>query len=241
MALQTKLASLEGVPEVLAAEYKKAEDGNFYLQINDIEDHVAIGALRRAKEHEKTARLKAEDAERVARARLEELSTEMEGRLKGVIPKADADRLEQSYKEKMAAMGLEKDTQIKTLNDGLHGVLVDNVAQKLAALLAKDPQSIPLLLPHISPRLAVEMVDGRPITRVLDKGGKPSAASLDDLQKEILATPMFAPVLSGGKASGGGAEGAGSGSGAPKRNDKVNLATLSPKQLAAEMAARAGE
>jgi hypothetical protein len=241
MAVKAMLASLEGVPEALAAEYKKGDDGKFYLEIDGIEEHAALGALKRAKEHEKTARQEAETIARDARAKLETLTTEMEGRLKGVIPKADADRLELSYKEKMAARETELAGQIKTLSGSLHSVLVDNVAQVLASNLAKDALSIPLLLPHIAPRLAVEMVEGRAITRVLDREGKPSASSLDDLQKEILATPMFAPVLSGGKASGGGAEGAGSGSGAPKRNDKVNLATLKPAALAAEMAARAGE
>ena len=51
------------------------------------------------------------------------------------------------------------------------------------------------------------MQDGTPIVRVLDANGKPSAMSIEDLEKEISANKAFAPLLVGSNASGAGSIG----------------------------------
>jgi hypothetical protein len=113
------------------------------------------------------------------------------------------------------------------------------VAQSLASELAVSG-SAPLLLPHIARRLKVEIVDGTPITRVLDASGKPSAASVDELKKEFIDNKAFAPVIVGSRASGGGAAGAGGGGGAGTKRfkdlteaERVALYRESPEKYAA--------
>jgi len=79
-------------------------------------------------------------------------------------------------------------------------------ARKLAADLAL-PGHADLLLPHIKGRLKTEVRDGKPVVKVLDAEGNPSAMSIDDLRKEIKANDLFAPILSGSKANGAGGAG----------------------------------
>lgn len=46
MALKAVLASLDGLSEALQGEYKKGEDGKYYLDVTDIEDAPAVAGLR---------------------------------------------------------------------------------------------------------------------------------------------------------------------------------------------------
>jgi hypothetical protein len=46
---------------------------------------------------------------------------------------------------------------------------------------------------HYKNRLKADFSDGKAVTRVLDKDGNVSAASLEDLEKEILANPEYKP------------------------------------------------
>jgi len=238
MAVKAVLASLEGVAETLAPEYKKGEDGKFYLDVDGIDDHVAVGALKRAKEHEKTARLKAEDQARAAVEANVKLEAEIEERLRGVMPKDNVERLEKSWHDKLTRRETELTTKIAELDGGLKGVLIDKEAARIAGEIAKDAISIPLFLPHIIPRLTVETVDGKPRTRVLDLEGKPSALTLDDLKKEISAAPMFASLILGSKATGGGAEGGHAGGGAPAK--KIDLTKATPAEKVAHYKAKQG-
>ena len=156
------------------------------------------------KEAEDAARKAAEDAARKA---------------------GDVGALEKSWTDKYAAIQAEKDAEIQRLNGSLTGVLVDSVASRLAADLAVQG-SANVLLPHIRGRLAVDYVDGSPVTRVLDASGKPSAATVDELKAEFAANPAFAPIVAGTKASGGGASGAGRGGAASKTMKRAEFDAL---------------
>ena len=110
-------------------------------------------------------------------------------------------------------------------------MLVDNVAQSMASKISKAPE---LILPHIKARLKAEFNEGKAVTRVLDKDGNPSAFGIEDLQKEMVANPAFAPIIIGSKASNSGAENSHGGSGAP---GKLDYAKASPKEIAAHIKA----
>lgn len=156
------------------------------------------------KEAEEAARKAAEDAARKA---------------------GDVGSLEKSWSDKYNAIQAEKDAEIQRLNGSLTGVLVDSVASRLASDLAIQG-SANVLLPHIRNRLAVDYVDGAPVTRVLDAAGKPSAATIDELKAEFAANPAFAPIVAGTKASGGGASGAGRGGAASKTMKRAEFDAL---------------
>jgi len=87
-----------------------------------------------------------------------------------------------------------------------------------------------VLLPHIRSRLAVDYVDGNPITRVLGPDGKPSAATLDELKAEFVANEAFAPIIAGSKASGGGAGGSNSGRAASKGLKRSEMTSVQKRE-----------
>lgn len=228
MALKQILESLDGLHDTIKSEYKKGEDGKFHLDVEGGED---TGALKRAKDHEKSARQKAEQLLQEAQDKLVELSDERDGLLRGAIPKGDVEKLEASWKSKLTTREKELGDQIGGLTSHLNTMLVDNVAQGMAGKISKVPE---LMLPHIRGRLKAEYVDGRPTTRVLDKDGNPSALTVADLEKELFTNPTFAPIIIGSKASGSGAEGGHGGGGAPS---KVDFSKASPKEIAAHLKA----
>lgn len=239
MALKAVVQKLEDVEESDRKHYRPLDAGGFYADVDglDTDAHPAVGALVRAKKREAESRASAEASAKEARAALEAKTTEIEGMLKGVMPKENVERLEKSWNEKLTKAVTEKDTQIAALNGSLNRVLVRSVAESIAMKVAKSPTEVPLFIPHILPRLAVEITDGEARTRVLDADGKPSAASLEDLQKEILANKMFAAVLMGSQATGGGA---GGGSGSNGSAGKIDLTKATPEQKAAYYKARQG-
>lgn len=203
------------LPDSLKTEYKADDTGeNFVLEIDGYEDPAE---LKRAKDHEKTARKGLEKQVKDLQDNLTALTEERDGLLRGAIPKADVEKLEGSYKTKIANREKELSTQIEALTISLNTTLVDNVALGLASKLSTSPT---LLLPHIKSRLKAELKDGKAETRVLDAEGNISALTIEDFEKEILANKQFAPILTGSKGSGGGSHGSGSGGGAP-RNAKT--------------------
>lgn len=229
MALKAIIESLDGLSDNIKSEYKQGEDGKYYLDVDGIDSHPDIGALKRAKDHEKSARQKADKALQDIQDQITALTEERDGLLKGAIPKGDVDRLESSWKQKLATREKELNDQINSMSTHLNTMLVDNVAQTMASKISKSPE---LILPHIKSRLAAEFVDGKPTTRVLDGEGKPSAMSVADLEKEMFTNPTFAPIIIGSKASGSGASGGSGGSGAP---GKLDYSKATPKEIAAHI------
>lgn len=210
MALKAILESLDGLPDAVKPEYKKGDDGKFHLDVEGIDDHPGVGALKRAKDYEKSERQKAAKQLSDLQTQLDALTEERDGILKGAIPKVDVEKLENSYKEKLNKREKELSDQIGALTGNLQTMLVDNVAQSIAIKISRAPD---LMLPHIKARLKAEFNEGKAVTRVLDEDGNPSASSIEDLQKELFTNPIFAPIIIGSKASGSGADGGHGGQG----------------------------
>jgi hypothetical protein len=236
MALKTTLDTIEGLPEPIAKEYKLIEvDGKKTYQL-DVEGMEDTGALKRAKDHEKNARQTAEKVAKELAAKQEELQEELDQMRRGAIPKGDVEKLEGSWKEKLA----KKETELTSERDAALGtlrtLLVDNIAQSIATKISNSPD---LMLPHIKARLTTEKTSDGYVTRVLDNTGKPSALSIEELQKELTTDKRFSAIIIGSKASGGGAAGgSGAGSGAPVVDPKFNWAKATPQQIAAQIKAK---
>lgn len=117
----------------------------------------------------------------------------------------DYEGLEADYNRKLEAKKTEFDNQQNKLKATIQKMLVDNKALELANELGGENADI--LIPHIKSRLQADFEGETPATRVLDKNGQPSASNLDDLKKEFVDNPRFAPILVGTRASGGHANG----------------------------------
>jgi hypothetical protein len=215
MPLKFAVATLEEVPEAFRGEYVADKELGFKLAIepgSGIEDPAE---LRRAHEREKTERKalakKLSDIEAAQAARDEEAR-----KVKEAADKAsgNVDALQKSWQEKydkdLAALRSQFEPQLTSMESDLTREMVDRHATSLAASIAL-PGSEDVIFPHIRGRLRIETRDGKRVTVVVDKEGKASAATMDDLKKEFMADTRFAPLLVGSRANGGGSGGGGGG------------------------------
>lgn len=214
MTLKFQLDSLEGVDESIQALYVE-KDGKFVLGIEGLPQPEDVSGLKSKVQElldEKKAADKArKDAEEQARLDREEAARKS----------GNVEELERSWTEKYTRREAELTGQLESTNSTLQGQIRDltvgRTATEIATTLAV-PGSAKALLPHIERRLSVEQRDGKPTVVVLDAAGKLSAATLDELKAEFTNDPAFGPLITGSKASGGGAGGAGKGGGAARGN-----------------------
>ena len=223
MALKKKLtkAEYEKLSEHIKAEYIEDGDG-FRLDIDGDED---TGALKRAKDREAQLRRDAEAKLREAQEELDRINGD-DARKKG-----DIATLEKSWQKKLDDTKAEYEGKVSKLTTHTTKTLVDNVATQIATKISNAPA---LLLPHVKSRLQADFEGDSPVTRVLDKDGKPSAMTVEELAAEFVANKDFSAIITASKASGGaGKPSNNNGGGAPNNSDKpADLASMNPAQLA---------
>jgi hypothetical protein len=195
MALKRKInkADYEKLDKAIQLEYKVDGD-DFVLDAEGFED---VTPLKRAKDRE--VQLHNETKEELKTAN-EELK---------ILRKANGDiaTLEKSWQKKFDDSETKHKDEVTKLRGHVQVLSSDGEAVKLASTLAGD--NAQLLLPHIKARLVTDLDGDKPLVRVLDKEGKPSALSLGDLEKEFREDKRFSPVVIASKASGSGASGSG--------------------------------
>lgn len=156
MGIKAVLTSLDGVDDSIKGLYKQEGD-KFHLDLEAVDEHPSVGALKRAKDHEKEARQRAENELREARTAAEKAEETHRETLKSVIPKAQSDALEQSYKTKLETQKQEHEKAMGTKDAQINTLLVTSKAQALCSKISTAPD---LLLPHVLKRLRAEEVDG---------------------------------------------------------------------------------
>lgn len=208
--LKHTLTTLDGLKPEFAAEYKKV--GDVYVLDTDVvfED---VTPLKNSLLQERDAHKATKTAKAAIEATVADLTTRA----------GSAGDLEKSWQAKLDAKQAEFATQKEGLTKQLHSLLVDNVAQSIAAEISTVPS---LMLPHITKRLTVAEEDGKYITRILGDDGKVTALSVNELKESIRADKQFAPIVTASKASGGGANGGKGGGGATKSFKEMNEAEL---------------
>ena len=160
-------------------------------------DPAEIEALK-----ESVAKLEAKNRE-LLEARAKAKQEAEQAALEAAKKSGDIEALEKSWSQKLESATSEQMARVRELEAMMTRVTSGAEARKLAADLALPGHS-DLLLPHIERRLTTEIKDGRPVVRVLDSEGRPSAMSVDELRKEIAGTALFAPILAGSRAGGAG-------------------------------------
>lgn len=228
MALKKKLTKEEHakLSDALKAEYIEDGDG-FRLDVDGDED---TGALKRAKDREAQLRKDAEKEAKELRERLESIEGD-DARKKG-----DIATLEKSWQSKLEKQREEYEAKVSKLTSHTTKTLVDNVASQLAHKISNAPA---IIMPHIKSRLIADFEGDTPVTRVLDKDGKPSALTIDELANEFVANKDFSAIITASKASGGAGKPSQNGGGAtkiPGQSDKsADLSKMNPAELAAHL------
>jgi hypothetical protein len=206
MKLKKKItkAEYDALSKTLQELYSLGESEDEYILDTDDagEDNGALKrALDRERQAAKDAKKKASELE-AAQQLLEEDAARKAG---------DVAKIEDGWKKKLEKINTEHATALEQANAALRSLLVDAKATELAAKIATAPA---LLIPHIKARLKADIVDGKPVTVVLDENGAPSTMTLEQLEKFFTNSKDYAPIIIGSKASGAGSGGHRSGSGA---------------------------
>lgn len=230
MALKRKISKEEfdKLPDVLKSEYKE-KNGSYLADIEG--DDEAVIALRQAKDNEKNEHAKTKETLKNLQDQLDALSGDK------MRKDGDVAALDKSWKEKLTARETELNNQISSLQNVVVKSQRDSVLSALAAKLIK-PESHRLFKKSIEDRFNVEIGESGPVVRILDAHGKPSAMTIEDLEKEIIANKEYSPIVIGSRASGGVGDtpkklfGAGGTAYKDSEGKPLNLATMDPRALA---------
>ena len=206
--IEFKLDSLENIDESLQGLYEQTDTG-YQLKVTGIpepEKEDLSGLKNKVDEllrEKKAASQKAREAAEEAEA----------ARLEAAKKGNDTEALDKSWQDKFNAREIELKKELEELSGTLVKLTSGQTATKIAAEIAVQG-SADVLLPHLERRLRTEFRDGSPVTVVLDKDGKPSAMSIDELKAEFQNSAAFAPLIVGTKANGAGRTGGNESSGA---------------------------
>ena len=213
MTIKAMLPSLDGVDDATKAFY--AKDGDNYL--------LDAGKYAASVVEKETAGLKSKldellDETKKAKAKAkEEQNAAVRAAEEAARKAGDVDAIEKSWSAKYEKDLGEARGEAEALRAMVGKLTAGSAAKGIAAEMAiKGSETV--LEQILSPRLKTEFKDGEARVVVLDRDGKPSASTLDDLRKEISGDAALKPILSGTNGSGGGAAGASGGGGgaAPK-------------------------
>lgn len=171
---------------------------DYVLQVDDegnTDPETDPVELRRARDREKQT---AKDEKK----RADDLQTKLDGITNTSARKAgDIDALEASWKTKTETQKTDYEAKIGKLTSQINKLTVETTAERIAAEICGE--NAHLVMPHLKDRLRVELDGDTPKLRVLDAEGKPSAVTVEDLQKEFVANPKFKSIIIASKASGG--------------------------------------
>lgn len=196
----------------------------------------AVGGLKTALEKEK--------AENAARGlKLSEYDTAKAAEIAAARKKAvdeartsgDFKAVEDDYKRQMKELTDKAEKAEAARNAAVEADAINTAAGELSKMFVSPG----LALPAIKARLKAELVDGKPLIRVLGKDGAASASSVEDLKKEFLTDADLKGSLVASKGSGGGSTQTPSGGGSTVGDDsKFDAANAKPADMIARLEAK---
>lgn len=214
MSLRQKLTKdeFDGLDEMLKAHYKDAGNGVFLLDFEGAND------LSRAMNAEKLRADRAEARANEIAAQVTALQTQVDEAATTAANKdKDIPALNASWQVKLDAAIKKGKDAVENLQRQFRQLLVHSNAEAIAARISDSPK---ILLPHIENLLDVDFTGDMPRPVVLDATTrKPSALTLEELEKSFVDNADFASIVRGSGASGGGASSdANGGAGGGTRN-----------------------
>lgn len=199
----------EALHDILKSEYEE-KNGSYHAKIEDEDD--AVNALRKAKDNESNAYKETKAALAKALADAEELKTGQHRK------NGDVEALDASWKAKFA----ERETELLNENGTLKGAAIKAAKEAVLSGLASKhikPEYQRMFKKDIDERIEVQLENGAAVMRILGHDGKPSALTMADFEKEVLANKEYAPIIIASRASGGSAPARLAGHGMPNTNE----------------------
>lgn len=185
-------AEFDALSPEMQALYKAQGDG-YQMQIEGLPEQEDLSGLKAQVAsllgEKKTAQEKQTAAEKAAKEAAEQAARK----------NGDVEALDASYKAKIAELTDGFNQQLSGYKNTVSELTVGSAAKDIASKVFGKNASI--MLPHVLKRLALEEADGKHSVRVT-KDGQPTAATLEDLQKEFTNNPEYASVVVGSKAGG---------------------------------------
>lgn len=186
-------AEYDALSDMQKGLYKAGDNDSFTLSVEGMPEPEDVSGLK-----EQNAKLLAEKKDALAKQNAADAAAkkaaEDAARASGDVAALDA-----SWKAKFEEQAAQYEGRVKTLSGTVSELTVGSTAKDIAAKVFG--KNAPLMMPHVLQRLALEEVDGKHVVRVT-KDGKPTASTLDELQKEFTNNPEYASVVIGTKAGG---------------------------------------
>lgn len=185
----------DALPDWMKAQFKLSDDGENYEPTFVTEEEVA-GLKRNNADLQEEKRLAQEKKDKADRAAAE--AAEKEARARG-----DIDALEKSWKAKFKTLETDYAAKLQAATGRVHELTVGAAAKDLCVKLFGKRAGNRVLQKEIADRLSLEETeDGGYKVRVM-QDGKPSALTLEDLEKEFRASDDYKPFIEGSGAAGG--------------------------------------
>ena len=190
--LKCKVTAAEyaALPEALKAFYKQSGE-SYLLQTDEAAELIA------ARDREK---LRADGLQGQVSSLTTQVTTLTTENLSLKQKGGDVLSIETSWKAKLDSLERTTNDKLAAKDKQLQQVLVVKEAEKLATKMAGNNSH--LLAPVIQLRLSADTSGEQAITRVLDVQGKPSALTLDELEKELRESKKYDAILIASHASG---------------------------------------
>ncbi len=204
MKYQVTASEYADLNEDVQKNYGSEKDGKHTIKVDGMPDYAEQEARITAMDTKvtdlltetKTAKKKAKDAEALAAQAVHDKANK----------DGDVEALEKSWQKKYDTLEETLTGERDVATGALHQATAHSDAMELSTTLAVKGSAI-ALMPHIEPRIYVEIVDGKAVSKVRDINGQPSALTLKELGEEIAGNPAFAPLIEASRAAGGGANG----------------------------------
>ena len=180
-------AEYDALPEALKGMFKVDGDG------------YSPNIITQADLDEQVSGLKAKNSELLERVKSNQQATKDAEDARKAVEEAEARKagdiaaLDKSWQAKVDELTAAHKAELDGATNFVHQTLVEAKSMELATKLAG--KSAPLLMPMITKRLQAEKGENGYSTRILGVDGKPSALTIDELEKEFRGNEAYASVI----------------------------------------------
>jgi hypothetical protein len=209
--LKKKVDTLDGIENKYHILYTKQEDGTFILDSNVVGDGDTSGLK------ENSEKLKAEKL--AIQAKLDALEADSKAKEEDELgAKGEYEKLLKLKQEEFDTKITNAETEKAKAVEQIKNTMARAELLKIANEMAGD--NAELILPHITSRVQVNVIDGNYTVQYTDINGTPVSTDPSMLKEDIKKNPLFKNILKGRSSNGGGAGGGSGGNGSTGDWDK---------------------